>query len=57
MAKVKLCTGPTQEWEDTKDILVLEERELAVEIANREDGSEYVKIKQGDGKNDYDNWY
>lgn len=54
MAKIKLCTGTTEEWEETKDILVLDEREIVVEIAKRDDGSEYTKLLQGDGKNGYE---
>ena len=53
MAKICLCTGPTADWKAVDENAILLEREIAVEIASRADGSDYVIIRQGDGKHKF----
>lgn len=51
MAVIKLLTGTTADYEAVEDILILDEREIAVEITTDEDNSaiKYFNIRQGDG--------
>lgn len=49
MAVIGLCTGTTQDWQDTVGKLILIERELGVEITD--DG--YYLIRMGNGKDDF----
>ncbi|MBS6194257.1 MAG: hypothetical protein KH828_01570 [Clostridiales bacterium] len=46
MAAIRPCTGTTADWEAVKDILILKEREIGVEI----DADGHALIRQGDGK-------
>lgn len=51
MAIIKLLTGTTEDYKETEDILILDEREIAVEIVTDGDDSskKYFNIRQGDG--------
>lgn len=53
MAKICLCTGSSADWKAVDENAILLEREIGVEIASREDGSDYAIIKQGDGKHKF----
>ena len=49
MAAIRPCTGTTADWEAVKDMLILKEREIGVELTA--DG--HYLIRQGDGKNKF----
>ena len=53
MAKICLCTGSTADWKAVDENAILMDREIAVEIASRPDGTDYVIIRQGNGKNKF----
>lgn len=46
---IKLLTGTTEDYKAVEDILILDEREIAVEITSDESGVKYYNIRQGDG--------
>lgn len=49
MAAIRPCTGTTADWQAVKDMLILKEREIGVEI----DKDGHALIRQGDGKNKF----
>ena len=54
MAVIKLLTGTTEDYEETKTTLILDDREIAVEIVSEaETGKKYYNIRQGDGKSKF----
>lgn len=53
MAKIAPCTGTTADWKSVSETLILENREIGVEIASRSNGKTYTIIRQGDGKNKF----
>jgi cell wall-associated NlpC family hydrolase len=53
MAMIAPLTGTTEDYKSVEDILILQEREIGVEIASRDDLSTYTIIRQGDGKNKF----
>jgi hypothetical protein len=53
MAAIRPCTGTTAQWAAVAETLVLKDREIGVEIATRENGQEYVIIRQGDGDKEF----
>lgn len=55
MAKIAPCTGTTVDWKSVEDSLILESREIGVEIASRSNGATYTIIRQGDGKSKFFN--
>jgi hypothetical protein len=55
MAMVKLLTGTTADYQEVESILILDEREIAVEIVTDDSGQKYFNIRQGDGKSTFFN--
>ena len=55
MAVIKLLTGTTADYKETEDVLILDEREIAVEITTDSSGTKYFNIRQGDGKSTFFN--
>lgn len=53
MAKIAPCTGTTADWKSVSETLILENREIGVEIASRSNGKTYTIIRQGNGKNKF----
>ena len=53
MAMIAPLTGTTSEYQSVIDILILNEREIGVEIASRSDGTTYTIIRQGNGKDKF----
>lgn len=53
MAVIKLLTGTTEDYKAVESVLILDEREIAVEITNGESGEKYFNIRQGDGKSTF----
>ena len=53
MAVIKRLTGTTDDYKAVEDILVLDEREIAVEVVKDESGATYYNIRQGDGKSTF----
>ncbi len=51
MAVIKLLTGTTADYQAVENVLILDEREIAVEITTDEDNPtiKYFNIRQGDG--------
>lgn len=49
MAAIRPCTGTTADWQAVKDMLILKEREIGVEI----DKDGHALIRQGDGKSKF----
>lgn len=51
MAVIKLLTGTTADYQAVENVLILDEREIAVEITTDENNSaiKYFNIRQGDG--------
>jgi len=55
MAAIKLLTGTTADYQETESVLILDEREIAVEIVTSDSGDKYFNIRQGDGKSTFFN--
>lgn len=53
MAKIAPLTGTTADYNAVEDSLILADREIGVEIASREDGSTYVIVRQGNGRDKF----
>ena len=53
MAVIKLLSGTTADYKAVENVLVLDDREIAVEIATGADGKKYYNIRQGDGKSTF----
>ena len=53
MAKIAPLTGTTSDYQSVVDNLILNEREIGVEIASRSDGTTYTIIRQGNGKDKF----
>lgn len=54
MAVIKLLTGTTADYKETEHVLILDDREIAVEIVSDESsGKKYFNIRQGDGKSTF----
>lgn len=53
MAKIAPLTGTTSDYQSVVDILILNEREIGVEIASRDNGTTYTIIRQGNGKDKF----
>lgn len=53
MAVIKLLSGTTADYKAVENVLVLDDREIAVEIATGADGKQYYNIRQGDGKSTF----
>lgn len=49
MAVIKLLTGTTNDYKAVENVLILDEREIAVEITTDDSGQNYFNIRQGDG--------
>lgn len=55
MAIVQLLTGTTADYKEVENVLILDEREIAVEITTGSDGTKYFNMRQGDGKSTFFN--
>ena len=53
MAVIKLLTGTTEDYKAVENILILDEREIAVEVVTGESGEKFYNIRQGDGKSTF----
>lgn len=53
MAVIKLLTGTTEDYRAVESVLILDDREIAVEITTGESGEKYFNIRQGDGKSTF----
>lgn len=53
MAVIKLLTGTTEQYKEVEDVLILDEREIAVEIVDGGAGIKYYNMRQGDGKSQF----
>lgn len=53
MAMIAPLTGTTSDYQSVIDSLILNEREIGVEIASRSDGTTYTIIRQGNGKDKF----
>ena len=53
MAKIAPLTGTTSDYQSVVDSLILLDREIAVEIASRSNGTTYTIIRQGNGKDKF----
>lgn len=53
MAKIAPLTGTTDDYNAVEDNLILADREIGVEIASRTDGTTYVIVRQGNGKDKF----
>ena len=53
MAMIAPLTGTTADYKSVVDNLILNEREIGVEIASRSDGTTYTIIRQGNGKDKF----
>ena len=53
MAMIAPLTGTTSDYQSVVDNLILNEREIGVEIASRSDGTTYTIIRQGNGKDKF----
>lgn len=53
MAMIAPLTGTTADYESVVDSLILNDREIGVEIASREDGSTYSIVRQGNGRDKF----
>ena len=53
MAMIAPLTGTTSDYQSVVDNLILNEREIGVEIASRSDGTTYIIIRQGNGKDKF----
>lgn len=53
MAVIKLLTGTTDDYKAVENVLILDEREIAVEITTGASGEKYFNIRQGDGKSTF----
>ena len=52
MAVIKLLTGTTEDYKAVENVLILDEREIAVEVVES-NGKKYYNIRQGDGKSKF----
>ena len=55
MAVIKLLSGTTADYKAVESILILDDREIAVEITTNDDGTKYYNLRQGDGKSTFFN--
>lgn len=55
MAVIKLLSGTTADYKAVESILILDDREIAVEITTSDDGTKYYNLRQGDGKSTFFN--
>ncbi len=55
MAVIKLLSGTTVDYKAVESILILDDREIAVEITTGDDGTKYYNLRQGDGKSTFFN--
>lgn len=53
MAMIAPLTGTTSDYQSVVDSLILNDREIGVEIASREDGSTYSIVRQGNGRDKF----
>ena len=53
MAMIAPLTGTTSDYQSVVDNLILNEREIGVEIASRSDGTTYTIIRQGNGRDKF----
>ena len=53
MAMIAPLTGTTADYESVVDSLILNDREIGIEIASREDGSTYSIVRQGNGRDKF----
>ena len=53
MAMIAPLTGTTADYKSVVDNLILNEREIGVEIASRSNGTTYTIIRQGNGKDKF----